>query len=118
MLTEPPAQKRMPRLIVIRGAVPRADMVADRCAFADRCDWAEDACRAAKPPLVEVASGRLTACRRQAEIADEMRALRRRALDDPAQTPAVAATGAPMVRVTDLVKTFAGRRGRVVPALK
>ena len=38
LLSEPPADRRVPRLIAIRGAVPRADLVAGRCAFADRCD--------------------------------------------------------------------------------
>ena len=31
LLSEPPADKRVPRLIAIRGSVPRADEVAGRC---------------------------------------------------------------------------------------
>src|SRR5882724_5817994 len=76
LLSEPPADRRVPKLIAIRGQVPRADSVADCCAFADRCDWAQDPCRAGKPPLAELASGRWTACIRRNEIAGEMRALR------------------------------------------
>src|SRR5207253_6556012 len=92
--------------------------VAGRCAFADRCDWAADACRAAKPPLREAGAGRLTACLRRDEIAEEMRALRRRAFEDPAAAPAVAAVSTPLVRVSGLLKNFHGRRGRLVRALK
>src|SRR5262249_49836400 len=119
LLSEPPAKKRVARLVAIRGAVPKADEVANRCAFADRCDWAETQCRAEKPPLVETSPGRLGACRRRTEIADEMRALRRRALDEaPPPLPAAAACTAPAIRVEGLVKTFAGRGGRPIQALK
>ena len=48
LLSEPPAEKRVPRLVAIRGSVPRPDDVAGRCAFADRCDWATEICRAGK----------------------------------------------------------------------
>ena len=61
----------------------------DCCAFADRCDWATDACRADAPPLAQSAPGRLTACIRRTEIADEMRALRGAVLD--AAAPLLAA---------------------------
>ena len=81
LLSEPPAERRVPRLIAIRGSVPRPDDVANCCAFADRCDWVADACRAAKPALSEIAPGRFSACVRLHDIADEMRALRRRALE-------------------------------------
>jgi peptide/nickel transport system ATP-binding protein len=117
LLSEPPAEKRVPRLIAIRGSVPRADEVADRCAFSDRCDWAEDKCRAEKPPLLETRPGSFSACVRRAEIEDEMRALRRRALQAAAISPP-AATDAPLVQVRSLVKTFRGRRGREIQALK
>ena len=73
LLSEPPAEKRVPRLIAIRGSVPRAADVAGRCSFADRCDWAADPCRAGKPALAEIAPGRATACIRRSEIAAEMR---------------------------------------------
>ena len=59
LLSEPPAEKRVPRLIAIRGSVPRPDDVADRCAFADRCDWAADECRAAKPAALRGRAGTL-----------------------------------------------------------
>ena len=118
LLSEPPAEKRVPRLIAIRGAVPRLGEVAGRCSFADRCDWAIDRCRAGKPSLSEITPGRASACIRRSEIAAEMRALRHRALA-VAGSPPVAATGKQaLVNVASLSKTFAGRRGREVQAVK
>jgi peptide/nickel transport system ATP-binding protein len=118
LLSEPPAEKRVPRLIAIRGAVPRPDEVAGRCAFADRCDWAADPCRAAKPALSKVAQTRFSACIRLPEIGGEMRALRRRALEAVPSQPTSDAREMPLVRVRDLTKTFLLRRGQQVQALK
>ena len=118
LLSEPPADKRMPKLIAIRGKVPSASDVAGRCAFAERCDWALDQCRAATPALAALSLGRLTACIRRAEIAPEMRRLRAVALE-AADAPAPPDTAIqPIVRAANIVKDFAGRRGRVVQALK
>ena len=118
LLSEPPASRRVPRLIAIRGAVPKAEDVMGICPFAPRCDWAEARCRAGTPPLVEQSPGRLGACLRRAEIADEMRALRHRALDEEAPIPALPSGPAPIIRTTGLEKTFHGRGGRPVRALK
>ena len=118
LLSEPPASRRVPRLIAIRGAVPKAEDVMGICPFAPRCDWAEERCRAGTPPLVEQSPGRLGACLRRAEIAGEMRALRHRALDDEAPVPALPSGPAPIIRTTGLEKTFHGRGGRPVRALK
>jgi peptide/nickel transport system ATP-binding protein len=118
LLSEPPAEKRVPRLIAIRGSVPRPDDVADRCAFTDRCDWAAQICRAAKPALSEIAPGRFSACVRRRDIVEDMRALRRRALE-PMPVRRESSTGeAPLVRVRNLEKTFLLRRGEPVHALK
>ncbi|HKF60793.1 MAG TPA: ABC transporter ATP-binding protein, partial [Dongiaceae bacterium] len=118
LLSEPPASRRVPRLIAIRGQVPKPEDVAGSCPFAPRCDWAEARCRAATPPLAEQEPGRLGACIRRAEIAGEMRALRHRALDETAPTPA-AADGPPrIIRAEAVAKTFHGRGGRPVQALK
>src|SRR5262249_18584449 len=81
LLSEPPASKRVPQLIAIRGSVPAAAAVAGPCRFAPRCDWARESCRSARPALAENASGRFTTCIRQGEIRAEMRALRRRAFE-------------------------------------
>ena len=40
---------------------------ADECAFAARCDWAQDACRAAAPPVAELDGG-LSRCVRAHEL--------------------------------------------------
>jgi peptide/nickel transport system ATP-binding protein len=118
LLSEPPADRRVPKLIAIRGQVPRADTVANRCAFADRCDWAQDNCRAAKPPLGELTPGRLTACIRRPEIAAEMQALRNTLAAASSGAMPQASSTLPIVHVQRALKTFAGRRGRPVRALK
>ena len=118
LLSEPPAEKRVPRLIAIRGSVPRPDDVADRCAFTDRCDWAADICRIAKPALSEIAPGRFSACVRLRDIEEDMRALRRRALEPMPARREGRAGEAPLLRVRNLEKTFLLRRGEPVQALK
>jgi peptide/nickel transport system ATP-binding protein len=118
LLSEPPADRRMPKLIAIRGKVPQADDVAGRCAFADRCDWADDRCRAAKPKLVNVAPGRFAACIRRTEIEGEMRALRGAAREAAIAREPQLSTTSSIVHASGIVKTFAGRRGRPINALK
>ena len=59
---EPGAMKE--KLLTIPGSVPRLDELPHGCVFAPRCGLAEDACRAARPPLVEREPRHLTACRR------------------------------------------------------
>src|SRR5262249_8468182 len=113
----PPATQRVPRLIAIRGGVPRADDVAGSCAFAARCDWAQEQCRARRPALALLEPGRSSACIRLPEIRGEMQALRRRVLAE-APSGVAAATDAPLVQVHGLVKTFLVRRGRPIQALK
>ena len=116
LLSEPPATRRVKQLIAIRGTVPKADDVEGICAFAARCDWAQDRCRAGKPALVEQAPGRFGACIRRAEVAGEMQALRHRALE-AAAAPSAAIPNT-ILSVRELVKTFAGRAGRPIAALK
>jgi peptide/nickel transport system ATP-binding protein len=118
LLSEPPAEKRVARLIAIRGQVPRADEVAGRCTFADRCDWAKDQCRAAMPPLIEQAPGRFGACIRRNEIAAEMRGLRGAALEAATADLSAPPSDRPLVRAANIVKEFSGRSGTLVRALK
>jgi peptide/nickel transport system ATP-binding protein len=118
LLSEPPASRRVPKLIAIRGSVPKAEDVAGSCPFAPRCDWAETGCRAATPPLVRQEPGRFGACLRRAEIAGEMRALRHGVLEQTVPLPAPAAGPAPIIRAIGLEKAFPGRGGRPVRALK
>ncbi len=119
LLSEPPVERRLPRLVAIRGAVPSADDVVGICKFGPRCDWAREACRAADPELSRHASSRMTACIRIDEIREEMRAVRRQAFAE-ANIAAKGVQTASMatVRVTNLVKSFRGQAGRQVHALK
>jgi oligopeptide/dipeptide ABC transporter ATP-binding protein len=44
---------------------------ADECAFAARCDWAQDGCRAAAPPVAELDGG-LSRCVRAHELRGQL----------------------------------------------
>ncbi len=50
------------RRIILHGDIPSPLDPPPGCAFAGRCRFALDACRAAPPPLREVAPGHLSAC--------------------------------------------------------
>ena len=63
---DPTPQKRS--LVTIPGAIPRVDELPPGCIFAPRCSFAQDACRAARPPLEEVEGGHLSACVRWADV--------------------------------------------------
>ena len=51
-------------LVTIPGSIPRLDELPDGCIFAPRCRFVEEACRAARPPLLEVEHDHTSACRR------------------------------------------------------
>jgi peptide/nickel transport system ATP-binding protein len=118
LLSEPPAKVRVTRLVSIRGSPPRAADVVDSCGFADRCDWAKEICRAGKPPLASRNASRFTACIRQDEIQGELDALRTAALSAAPITPRRGETEGALVRIDALVKTFVGRRGYPIRAVK
>jgi peptide/nickel transport system ATP-binding protein len=52
------------RLATIEGNVPDAAHLPAGCRFAPRCPFAQAGCRAADPPLVELAPGHRAACLR------------------------------------------------------
>jgi peptide/nickel transport system ATP-binding protein len=60
----PKLDRRRERLPSIDGRVPDMTAPPTGCRFAERCPFVETACREAPPPLVEVAPGHLTRCRR------------------------------------------------------
>ncbi|HTW71648.1 MAG TPA: ABC transporter ATP-binding protein [Acetobacteraceae bacterium] len=60
-------------LVPIEGAPPSLLSPPPGCRFAERCPFAEPACRTQPPPLVEVAQDHLAACRRSS-AATELRA--------------------------------------------
>jgi oligopeptide transport system ATP-binding protein len=62
-------QRRQKRLQPIRGLPPSLVDLPAGCPFAPRCDHARDQCRAARPPLMEVASGHRSACWFWGEVA-------------------------------------------------
>ena len=59
---------RKPRLATIPGRVPELGDAQIGCAFADRCAWTLDACRAAPPPALDVAAGHLARCLRLGDV--------------------------------------------------
>ncbi len=63
---DPTPQKRS--LVTIPGAIPRVDELPHGCIFGPRCGFVEEACKAARPPLAEVAADHLSACRRWADV--------------------------------------------------
>jgi peptide/nickel transport system ATP-binding protein len=115
LLSEPAADRRLPRLVAIDGSVPSPDEVAEQCSFASRCNWAAPECLEEKPQLLTIGAGRETACVRLNAIRGEMRAAHR-AVAEPAPQRAVApATPSRelILEIKDLVKIFAGRGGNV-----
>ena len=60
--TLPRANRRQRRLPAIPGMVPDLRNLPPGCPFSPRCAHADDACRAARPPLEEIRPGRWAAC--------------------------------------------------------
>ncbi|KPF67891.1 ABC transporter ATP-binding protein [beta proteobacterium AAP99] len=58
----PDAGKRGGSLAAIRGTVPALTREFTACRFVDRCDLAQDACRAAPPELLEPSGGHWVRC--------------------------------------------------------
>ncbi|HSJ50939.1 MAG TPA: ABC transporter ATP-binding protein, partial [Actinomycetota bacterium] len=116
LLSEPSVEHKLGELSAIPGSVPAPDEVADRCAFAPRCRWAMEICRATRPDVVEVEPARWSACVRLPEIRMEMSELRDRVLGQAAE--AEPREGSPLVTVEGVTKTFELGRGRRVEALK
>jgi peptide/nickel transport system ATP-binding protein len=63
---DPTPQKRS--LVTIPGAIPRVDELPHGCIFGPRCGFVEEACKAARPPLAEVAATHLSACCRWQDV--------------------------------------------------
>ena len=117
LMCEPPADRRLVELASIEGTVPRPDDVARVCAFSPRCAWSRPECSAGAPPLVEVTTGRRSACVRLPDIAGEMTAARS-AASRLAALPDALPPQDPLVRVAALHKRFGGEgRKRDVTAL-
>lgn len=115
LLSEPAADRKLAALAAIAGSVPAPDDVAHQCVFAPRCEYARDVCIAGAPPLRDVGD-RLTACVRIEEISDQL-AVRRKVSAATAAAVPVPTETVPLLVVEDLVKIFAGHRGRPTTAL-
>ena len=68
-------------LLGIPGSAPRPGQRPQGCFFAPRCDWAEDVCRTAFPPKVEIEPGHEVRCYRHEEVLAAARAERITAKD-------------------------------------
>ncbi len=62
MASRPQLQEKVERLPSIGGSPPRPDDDFQGCAFAPRCEKAEDQCRQQEPPLSMIATDRQVAC--------------------------------------------------------
>lgn len=58
----PSRQERGKRLLAIPGFVPPLDRLPSGCSFHPRCAFAQEICRQAVPPLIEVDKGHWSAC--------------------------------------------------------
>ncbi|MEG8176957.1 ABC transporter ATP-binding protein [Nocardia terpenica] len=92
-------------LIPIVGAPPAMHALPPGCPFAPRCPIAIDDCRAAEPPLADIAPGHRAACIRTAEIGtDGLFEAYRRELTEPSR--AAQPDSRVVLRVSELTKTF------------
>ena len=66
------AMQKGRRLLTIAGSPPDLSKLPPGCAFADRCGWALDACRAAQPPEVMLEPGHSARCIRL-DVVDAVR---------------------------------------------
>ncbi|MEL5953548.1 ABC transporter ATP-binding protein [Streptomyces sp. CLV115] len=117
MLAEPPVTHYVDQLVSIPGNVPRADDVAHRCGFADRCHWVAEPCTTARPPLAVLTDDRTSACTRLSDIRGELAADVQEA-GHLAATPPTPSEGRVIATLTDVRKTYRTTRlvGRAVTA--
>jgi oligopeptide/dipeptide ABC transporter ATP-binding protein len=58
----PHPERKDELLLPIPGSPPRPDELPEGCVFHPRCSYAKPECLATRPPLLEIAPGRLAAC--------------------------------------------------------
>ncbi|MFG1954217.1 dipeptide ABC transporter ATP-binding protein [Micromonospora sp. NPDC048830] len=104
LLSEPPIDRRLHKLVTIAGSVPSPDTTPRGCVFGPRCTWVEPACGQAAPALIEVAPGRKSACLRILAIRPEMED-QRREIEQP-HPPVAPAGGKPFVATRALSKVY------------
>ena len=113
--SEPPVDRRLQVLRVIKGNVPAPDDVVGRCRFSPRCRWMQPECVQAEPALVTVGDGRQSACVRLDEIRADLKS--ERALIEQRAAAPTFHSEVVMASVSELTKVFPGRRGRHVLAV-
>jgi peptide/nickel transport system ATP-binding protein len=113
LLSEPPLEHRLAKLVTVEGTVPSPDNVSASCTFAARCRWVAPACTQGRPPLAATAPERLSACVRIGEIAAEIQSARAQASEIAGPLSEAGRAIDPVVRIRDLSKSF-----RTTAALK
>ncbi|MGW5387851.1 ABC transporter ATP-binding protein [Nocardia sp. NPDC003963] len=92
-------------LIPIVGAPPAMHALPAGCSFAPRCPVAIEDCRSVEPPLTETVPGHDAACIRTGEVdSAALFEAYRREIGEPETAPETDTE--PVLKVTDLVKTF------------
>jgi len=99
------------RLDTIPGFLPSLGAEIAGCVFADRCALADDRCHTEEPPLFDIRSGHESRCWYH-ERAQELPRVEAADLE----LPAIDATSAPLLELTELTKVFR-QRGHDVHAL-
>jgi peptide/nickel transport system ATP-binding protein len=102
-------------LQTIQGALPALGSITKGCVFAPRCPLAEDACRAADPPFIEVTTGHHSRCIHYDQVIQEVMASSIGQRGAPEIFPT--RTGNPILAVENLSKTF-GTKGHALPVLR
>lgn len=101
-------------LVTIPGSIPRLDDLPPGCIFAPRCGFVEDACTAARPPLVMAAEGHLSACRRWRIVPLPIDYLRS-TTEALGAVESTASSAEPLVEVDDVRTHFKGPGKGILP---
>lgn len=106
-------QKRS--LVTIQGSIPRLDELPAGCIFSPRCRFCEPQCTTQRPPLVQVAEGHLSSCRRWSSV-PEPDAYLRAATEALAAGAESSAHEAVLVQAEDVKTYFKGSARGVLPS--
>ena len=101
-------------LVTIPGSIPRLDELPEGCIFAPRCRFVEEACREARPPLLEVENDHMSACRRWQVVPPPVEYLRE-ATEALAAVEADTQADVALVEVDDTKTYFKGPSSGLVP---
>jgi peptide/nickel transport system ATP-binding protein len=105
-------------LVDIPGTIPAASSVRTQCGYAARCEYAVDGCRTHKPELIRVGENRSSACARVDQLVGILSPTTTAVFSNDAHDarPTAGSAGQPILKVTDLCKTY-GRPGKGQVAL-